>query len=105
MHRYKIDKTAKTKVIRGLSEPEKEAFVFRANFVRRNLSPDQKKESRKKMKVVAGQLSELGWTQKRIGDALGVARETVRNWFTTNGQKAKGCDVRVKVNVDAKEYR
>jgi len=41
-HRYKIDKNAPQRVLKGLSEGEKQAFVFRANFVRRNLTPNQK---------------------------------------------------------------
>jgi hypothetical protein len=30
------------------------------------------------------------WTQQAVGALLGVARETVRNWFTTNGHEANG---------------
>ena len=41
-HRHKIDPGAPTRTITGLSEGEKLAFVYRANFARRNLSPSQK---------------------------------------------------------------
>ena len=57
-HRYAIDKNAPRQVIEGLSESEKLAFVFNANFARRNLSTSQKNEARKKMKAIAKQLRE-----------------------------------------------
>ncbi|MFO1353027.1 MAG: hypothetical protein U1F68_21065 [Gammaproteobacteria bacterium] len=36
-------------------------------------------------------LAEEGRTQEEIGRLLGVARETVRDWFTTNGGTANSC--------------
>jgi len=111
-HRLKIDKNAPRKVIRGLSDAEKEAFVFRANFTRRNLSPAQKADARRKMKATADRLRKEDakkWTQKRVAECLGVSRETVRNWFTdktiSNGQTAKANkpDARVKLTPDQKQ--
>lgn len=107
MHRFKIDKNAPYHVIGGLTEPEKLAFTIRASFVTRNMSPAQKKEVTKNAKRVAKQLRELDktWTQKRIAETLGVARETVRDWFMPNGGSAKThntTDSRTKVNPKAK---
>lgn len=101
-HRLKIDPDAPKRVIKGLSSAEKEAFVFRANFVRRNLSPAQKDEARRRMKETAKRLREEDakkWTQKRVAEVLGVDQTTVSYWFakgTTNtnvrnGSKASIC--------------
>ncbi len=38
-HRHKIDKNAPRRTLGGMSEAERQAFVFSANFNRRNLSP------------------------------------------------------------------
>lgn len=116
-HRLKIDPNAPRKVIKGLSDAEKEAFVFRANFVRRNLSPAQKDEARRKMKATAQRLRESDakhWTQKRVAETLGVGIETVSRWLradnTTNSHSGNGStapatpapkpqpDARVKIN-------
>lgn len=109
-HRFKIDKNAPRRVVKGLTAAEKEAFVFRANFVRRNLSPEAKREALKRMRETASKLraeDARKWTQARVAAALGVARETVRNWFMPNGQKAKAHkpkpDARVKLSKEAKD--
>lgn len=86
-NRYSIDPTAPVRVISGLSEDEKRAFVIRANMTRRNLSPTQKTELRRKMQAIAKQLRESDpkkWTQKAVADVLGVAHQTVSLWFGTN---------------------
>ena len=113
-HRLKIDPNAPVKVIRGLSEAEKKAFVFQCNFGRRNLSPDQKREALDKMKAVAKALREEDAkknTQQRVGMLLGVARNTISDWFssTTNTSAGKGSkskpskpDARVKVSATGK---
>ncbi len=87
-HRLKIDPKAPTRVIKGLSEAEKMAFVFAVNFTRRNLSTDQKKERLTAMKKVAFALREEDAkknTQKRVATLLGVARPTVESWFAPKG--------------------
>jgi len=87
-NRYAIDKNAPVVVIPGLSESEKEAFVFRSNFVRRNLSPDRKREILKKMKETAKRLKlsdPKKYTQPRIAAALGVNQSTVSRWFDKGG--------------------
>jgi site-specific DNA-methyltransferase (adenine-specific) len=119
-HRLEIDPNCPVRVIEGLSPAEKEAFVFRANFVRRNLSPSQKNEARRKMKATAKRLREENpkkWTQKRVAEVLGVARNTVSTWFpekpsTTNVSADNVSkptvpsppkpDARVKINPAAK---
>lgn len=106
-HRLKIDPNAPRKVIRGLSYAEKVAFVFRCNFVRRNLSPDQKAEARRRMKDVAFALREEDkrkWTLKRVASALGVHLDTVSGWFATDSENRNGSrpDARVKVAPERK---
>ena len=49
-HRYAIDRRAPQRVVDGLTDAEKQAFVFRSNSTRRNLSPDQKFFARAKLK-------------------------------------------------------
>lgn len=107
-HRYKINKDAPRKVIRGLTEAEKKAFVFRCNFVRRNLSPDQKRDAHRRMKQVAKELREEDpkkWTQSAVAAALGVDHNTVSRWQlagrtdsrTRKGSKPDLPDARVKI--------
>jgi hypothetical protein len=100
----------------------KEAFVFRCNFVRRNLSGDQKREARRKMKATAVKLraeNKKKWTNKRVADAFGVSTDTVELWFrkppATNPNLRNGCssapapqqapppDARVKLSAAQKE--
>jgi len=107
-NRYSIDPSAPVRVISGLSEDEKRAFVIRANMTRRNLSPTQKTELRRKMQAIAKQLRESDpkkWTQKAVADVLGVAQQTVADWFTTNTGAGNGCtiDARVKLTPDEKQ--
>ncbi len=103
-HRHKIDKNAPRRVLSGMSEAENQAFVFSANFNRRNLSPSQKDDARRKMISIAKALKAEGHTQQEVARKLGQQRETVRNWLRSNGQKAKAskpCDSRVKVSPKA----
>ena len=106
-HRYKIDPNAPRRVIKGLTRAEKQAFVFRANFVRRNLSPDQKREATRKMKVIADSLrreNPTRWTQVALSRVFGVDQATVSRWFNsaTNMHTHNGClprlDARIKVS-------
>jgi DNA-binding transcriptional regulator YiaG len=83
-HRYKIDHDCPRRVIKGLTEGEKRAFVFRANFIRRNLSPSQKKDATAEMKKTAKMLRQEDakkWTQAALARVFGVARNTVSDWF------------------------
>ncbi|MBN1444372.1 MAG: hypothetical protein JXA90_16795 [Planctomycetes bacterium] len=76
-NRLRIDPKAPTRVVSGLSPGEKEAFAFRANVARRNLSPDQRRALHVRMKQTAATLraeDPKRWTQAAVAAALGVAR-------------------------------
>ena len=105
-HRYMIDRTAKTRVVRGLSTEEKKAFVIRANLTRRNLSPSQKREVSYEQRRIAKKLRETDakkWTIRRVGELLGVSKSTVSAWFSdlrtlSNSGHASIPDARVKIS-------
>ena len=83
-HRYDIEKNPPIKRLCGLSDAEKRAFVQSSNQKRRNMTPEQKKALREEMIETAMQLKEEDpkkWTQQRIADCLGVAQQTVADWF------------------------
>jgi len=104
-HRQKIDPKAKTRVIRGLTEAEKKAFVFRVNFCRRNLSPTQKAKARKQMQAVAKALRQEDakkWTQTKVAGALGVARQTVAVWLAEKGMRNASIGITHTPAPDAK---
>jgi hypothetical protein len=101
-NRLKVDPDAPTRVLAGLSPGEKEAFIYRANLVRRNVSPSQKAEIRGRMKLTARRLREEDakkWTLKRVGQVLGLDESTVSLWLgsTSNSQETSKPDARVKV--------
>ena len=110
-HRYAIDRNAPTRVVSGLSPDEKIAYTIRANVARRNLSSEQTREIAKQQKQIAANLREADpkkWTQQAVGALLGVARNTVSDWFITNvgadnTNKTPTPDARVKLNTPAKE--
>lgn len=99
-NRYQICPDAPVEVIAGLSEPEKRAFVYRSNNNRRNLSPDQKSALRDAQKLLAVELSKMGWTQEKIAAIIGVKRQRVSEWLIeTNADSGNGFkqDNRVKM--------
>lgn len=108
-HRYSIDRNAPTVTVEGLSDDEKRAYTIRANLARRNLTGDQTREVAKTQREIARRLRESDakrWTQEAVGALLGVARETVRDWFTNGGDangKSPPPDARVKLTTPAKE--
>jgi len=86
------------------TDDEKRAHAIRVNLLRRNLSPDQQGELRKKQKAIARSLRESApkrWTQAEVAKVLGVARNTVSVWFGSNvnddNTSAPILDARVKV--------
>jgi transcriptional regulator with XRE-family HTH domain len=114
-HRYKCDKDAPTVVIAGLTELEKKAYVIKANVARRNLSPSQKKDLRKKQQKLCKELkADKSYTQAKLAVMLGVSRRTIDEWLedTTNVKNDTTCtpgtvtdpatDSRVKVDPKAK---
>lgn len=86
-NRLAIEPNAQTVVVRGLSEPEKHAYVMRTNSARRNLSPEQMAAVRAKQREVANKLRESDpkkWTQKRVAATVGVTRQAVAKWWDTS---------------------
>jgi N6-adenosine-specific RNA methylase IME4/predicted transcriptional regulator len=101
-HRFEIKPDAPRKVIRGLSEGQKRAFVLATNFHRRNLSPEQKSELRARQIEIAKLLKEEGEAQEVIAARLGVTQQAVSLWLThiTTPCKARKPDNRVKVTKE-----
>jgi transcriptional regulator with XRE-family HTH domain len=109
----KIDPKAPRRKVCGLTEAEKKAFVFQVNHARRNLSQDQRRELRKVMKQVAEELREEDAkknTQAVVARKLGVAQQTVSDWFSNNTESGNGTkdpppkpDARVILSKEAKE--
>lgn len=62
------------RALMGLSDEQKQDLSLELNLHRRQLTKEQKKE-------IAANLREQGWTQERIGKALGVDRSTISRWF------------------------
>jgi len=108
-HRYSIDPDAPTVTVEGLSDDEKRAYTIRANLARRNLTGDQTREVAKTQREIARRLRESdpkAWTQEAVGSLLGVAQNTVSDWFTNIGDdkgKSPPPDARVKLTTPAKE--
>jgi len=103
-HRHQIKPDVERRIVTGLSEASKRAFVIACNLQRRNLSPDQKIELRETQMAIAADLKAEGQTQNAIAVLLGVARETVRDWLTPDGgdANARNLDARVKLPQPAK---
>jgi len=108
-HRYAIERNAPTVTVEGLSDDEKRAYTIRANLARRNLTGDQTREVAKTQREIARRLRESDakrWTQEAVGALLGVARNTVSEWFTNVGgdeSKSPPPDARVKLTTPSKE--
>ena len=104
-HRYRIAPDAPRRVVKGLTDAGKRAYVLSSNLHRRNLSSDQKTELRKTLIEIAGALKAEGRTQEDIAAMLGVAQRTVSDWLINNSGAAKAYnpDVRVKLSSAAKQ--
>lgn len=63
----------------GLSEEEKIEFAIRINLNRRHLTVEQRRELAKKLR-------EEGWSYRKIGEALGVAKSTAIEDVRQSGQ-------------------
>lgn len=115
-HRYEICTRRgvefKSKVVGGLrDELEKKAYVFKRNenAKGRSLSPEQKAELRKVQIELAKELKEAKYTQKQIGDLLGVAQQRISEWLngsisnTESGITYKKFDSRQKLSKEARQ--
>ena len=91
-HRLKIDPDAPRRVVTGLTENEKRAFVYRANRTRRNLSPEQKRAQLGELKKIAKALNGEGKKQGEIAALIGIGQSTISEWL--NG-KAKNKNVSI----------
>ena len=103
-HRYEIDPNAPRVVITGLTTDEhRKAFVIGCNHRRRNLSPTQKQNLLATNRKLAAEMKKQDprrWTDKALGALFGVPRETVRDWFSSNGEVAKASKPDSRVKVD-----
>jgi site-specific DNA-methyltransferase (adenine-specific) len=102
----------------GWSDEECLAFVWRCNRERRNLSPDQKRDVRRKEIATAARLRKQDpkrWTESALAQVFGVTQQCVSGWlrpitFTTscNGYNRTASDdrrpdARAKLNRAAQE--
>ena len=93
-NRLKIDPDAPTRVVKGSdkwSMERQQAFVIHANDTRRNLSPEQRAELKKKKAALAVKLRDQGMAQAEMSVLLGVPRRTISHWIEdiSSGQMAK----------------
>ncbi len=106
-HRYRCDRDAPTIVLKGLSDGEKKAFVISSNNKRRNSTPEQKAENRKRSIEIANELKAEDpkkWTQPKIAVALGVSQFTISQWmdFSNIGSNKAKLDARIIVTPEKK---
>jgi len=88
-HRYQIapndpkcDRDAK--IIKGLTDAEKEAFAIHSNDVRRNMTPPQRKELQNRKKELARALRKQDpkkYTNAVVGAKLACSEATVSRWL------------------------
>jgi N6-adenosine-specific RNA methylase IME4/DNA-binding XRE family transcriptional regulator len=96
-NRYSIDASAPTRIVNGMTLPQKMAFIIAVNLQRRNLSPDQRSALRQRQQKIAMALKADGATQEDIATRLGIAQQTVSDWFKTNTGSGIGFDARIKI--------
>lgn len=106
-HRRMVCPDAPTRFVPGSAAWDDEecyAYIFRTNFHRRSLSPEQKREQISRVREIVRTFRETDphrYTEAVLAEMFGVARRTVSDWVTTNGGSAISChpvpDARVKV--------
>lgn len=102
-NRLEIQPDAPTRIARGKTLAEKKAFVYKENFVRRNLSPEQQREVNDGRRKVAFELKDEGKTLKQIVALLAVPDATLSRWLSNNsqvGNATKTIDCRLKVTKE-----
>lgn len=104
-NRLDIDPNAPVTFIPGSADWTDEeclAFLYRCNRERRNLSPAQKQEVRRKMIETARMLREQDckrFTEAELAKRFGVCVQSISNWLISNssGGNAYNPDARVKI--------
>ena len=79
-----LKKDAPFRVISGLAEDEKEAYIYRANLSRRHITPEQRELITARRKALAKKWSnQFGGdkTQEEIGRLLGVSQGVISRWL------------------------
>ncbi len=104
--RLQFDKKAPRRVVKGLTEAEKKALVFRLHRARRNMTADQWQDTSRQMRETALELKREGHTQADVAVELGVSQQTVSDWFrdirnTGVGKADNRLDARVKIPTPA----
>ena len=83
------------------------AAVFQLTDAYRLLAGGKDKTAYRQQAIAVGFKSK-GWTQERIGEALGVGQQRVAEWLTTNTESGNGCiselrDCRIKLKAHQKK--
>lgn len=104
-NRYEIctqeDKPFEKVVRRFTNELEKIAYVYKINLTRRHLSNEQKKLVQKQQVELAKQLNRERYTQERIAEVLGVARNTISTWLNGKNTNSVSGDT---ASIDNHQY-
>lgn len=92
-------------LVRVVDTAYPKGMAIKMNLIRRNLSPDQQSEVRHQQQKLAAEMAQDGMTQAQIGEALGVAQQTISLWTETFTNAGKGFrpDNRVKIPKGARE--
>lgn len=100
-NRLEIRPDAPVQTIPGSSDWSDEeclAWVYRSNTERRNLSPDQKHDIRKKQQDAARKLYATGkWTQEKLAELFGVAQQRISDWLLHDTGSGSTQHSRVKI--------
>lgn len=80
------------------TDEECEAWILRNADPKRNLSPDQKEEKRRRQVELARHFLHNGWTQEAVALAIGKSQEWVAKYRTIITSNSGSIDNRVKVD-------
>ena len=81
----------------GLSDDEKAALALALNVHRRQLSREQRRE-------LVGELRRMGWSTRRIAEAVGVDHKTVANDLRRIGENSPPAPAATITGRDGKQY-
>jgi len=106
LHRWKIAPDAPYDIV-NLDDNAAFLLGLAMNTARRQLSPDQTKEIRKRQKAIALRLRQTGMTQEKVARILGVAQQTIDLWegasITNTSNTCSPPDLRIKVPKKERE--